>query len=282
MDVYEVRITKKELQSLPDAERILVLQFGHVCNELSFLNKLLLMVSDTKTEGLERKAMVAQAMIVIRLYIGKVFEAWRMLERDYFGSQLSRSLDTKLSPEGKSSLDALKVYFGKKNLLSSIRNDFSFHYWAEHLPKAMNACDDSREFQVILGETYANTLFKFSDEFVPRGMLEASGESEPEAAMDKVVEDLVSVGGKTIHFLAHGLVAVFENCLGKSWKDLEYTVHKIEPKKPLGNLSCLSFSGWRNGMSPNTSLNLTSRAGASRLVAPRFALRQLLTQTGKG
>jgi hypothetical protein len=231
VDVYEIKITKDQLQSLPDAERILVLQFGHVCNELSFLNKLLLMVSDTKTEGLEKKAMVAQAMIVVRLYIGKVFEAWRMLERDYFGSQLSRSLDTTLDSEGKNSLKALKIYFGRKNLLSSIRNDFSFHYWAEHLPKAMNAFDDSREFQLILSGPYANTLHKFSDEFVTVAMLEASGENDPQVAMDKVVGDLVSVGGKMINFLEHGLAAVFQNRLGKSWEDFEYTVHKIEPKE---------------------------------------------------
>lgn len=230
MDVYEIKITKAQLQSLPDTERVLVLQFGHVCNELSFLNKLLIMVSDTNTDGLEKTAMVAQGMIVIRLYIGKVFEAWRMLERDYFGSQLSKSRDKTLGAEGKSSLQAIKTYFGKKNLLSSIRNDFSFHYWAEHLPTAMKAFDESREFQLILGGAYANTLHRYSEEFVTVAMLEASGEKEAQAAMDRVVGDLVSVGGKMIDFIGHGLAAVFRNRLGKSWKDFEYSVHKIEPR----------------------------------------------------
>lgn len=233
MDVYEIKITKSQLQSLPEAERILVLQFGHVCNELSFLNKLLLMVSDTKTKGLEKKAMATQAMIVARLYIGKVFEAWRMIQRDYFGSQLSKTLDTELDEEGKKSLKALKSYFGKNNLLSCIRNDFSFHYWAEHLPKAMDAFDDSREFQLILGGAYANTLHNFSEEFVTVAMLQASGESEAQAAMDRVIGDLVSIGGKMIDFLGHGLAAVFQNRLGKSWEDFEYTVHKIEPKESI-------------------------------------------------
>lgn len=199
------------------------------------------MVSDTKAEGLEKKAMVAQAMIVIRLYIGKVFEAWRMLERDYFGSQLSRSLDTTLDAEGRKSLQALKTYFGRKNLLSSIRNDFSFHYWAEHLSRAMNAFDDSREFQLILGGAYANTLHKYSEEFVTVAMLDASGESEPQAAMDKVVGDLVFVGGRMIDFLGHGLAAVFHNRLGKSWEDFEYTVHRIEPKENIENFKVPFF-----------------------------------------
>lgn len=229
MDVYEIRISKKQLQSLPDAERVLVLQFGHVCNELSFLNKLLLIVSDTSSQGLKKKAMAAQAMIVIRLYAGKVFEAWKMIERDYFRSQLSKSLDANLSSGGKSALEALKTYFGRNNLLSSVRNDFSFHYWSEHLPEAMKAFDDSREFHLILGKTYANTLHAYSEDFVTVAMLQASGESEPQAAMDKVVGDLVFVGGKMIDFLGHGLAAVFENRLGKSWEDFEYTVYKIEP-----------------------------------------------------
>ena len=231
MDVYAIKITKSQLQSLPEAERILVLQFGHVCNELSFLNKLLLMVSDTETKGLEKKAMATQAMIVARLYIGKVFEAWKMIERDYFRSQLSKTLDTELDEEGKNSLKALKTYFGRNNLLSSIRNDFSFHYWAEHLPKAMNAFDESHEFQLILGGAYANTLHNFSEEFVTVAMLEASGENEAQAAMDKVIGDLVFVGGKMIDFLGHGLATVFQNRLGKSWEDFDYTVQKIEPKE---------------------------------------------------
>jgi len=231
MDVHEITITKSQLESLPDAERILVLQFGHVCNELSFLNKLLLMVSDTNTVGLENQAMVTQSMIVIRLYIGKVFEAWKMLDRDYFGNKLSKSLDKRLDQEGKNSLLALKRYFGRENLLSTIRNDFSFHYWADHLPKAMDAFDSSSEFQLILGQNYANTLFKFSDQFVTAGMLEASGRDAPRAAMDKVVGDLVSIGGKMIDFLGHGLAAVFENRLGKSWEDFGYKIHKIEPKE---------------------------------------------------
>ncbi len=233
MDVYDIKITKSQLQSLPEAERILVLQFGHVCNELSFLNKLLIVVSDTNTKGLEKKAMAAQSMIVVRLYIGKVFEAWRMIQRDYFGSRLSKTLDTELDEEGKKSLEALKTYFGRNNLLSSIRNNFSFHYWAEHLPKAMNAFGDSHEFQLILGGAYANTLHNFSEEFVTVAMLEASGEHQAQAAMDKVIGDLVSVGGKMIDFLGHGLAAVFQNRLGKSWEDFEYTVHKIEPKESI-------------------------------------------------
>ncbi len=51
------------------------MQLGHVCNELAFFNKLLLIVSDTNVDGVEERARATQAMIVTRLFIGKAAEA---------------------------------------------------------------------------------------------------------------------------------------------------------------------------------------------------------------
>ena len=229
MDICELKITKAELQTLTDFERILVLQFGHVCNELTFLSKLLIVVNDANATGLEKTAMDAQAMIVIRLYIGKLFEAWRMLERDYLRNQLSRSLV--IDPIGAASLQEMKAYFGRKNLLCGLRNNFSFHYSSKHLSKAMDAFDDSREFQLFCGETYTNTLHSYSEEFVTVSMLEASGEKTLKLAMNKIGEDLVFIGGKMIDFLGYSLAAIFEYRLGKSRHDLGASIHKIEPKE---------------------------------------------------
>ena len=229
MNVYDIRIPKKALQSLPDREQVLVLQFGHVCNELSFLNKLLTVVSDTESQGLKKKAMAAQSMIVVRLYIGKVFEAWKMIERDYFASQLCRSIDARLGPEGQKALEALKQYFGKSNLLSTVRNQFSFHYWSEHLPDAMNAFPDSHEFSLMLQKTYTNTLHTYAEDIATVAMLQATGERDAKAAMDRVVGDLIAVSGKMIDFLGSGLAAVLAEFLGKSWGDFEHTVHSVEP-----------------------------------------------------
>ncbi len=228
MDICEIKITKAELQTLTDFERTLVLQFGHVCNELTFLNKLLIVVNGANALGLEKTAMDMQTMIVIRLYVGKLFEAWQMLERDYLSNPLSRSLD--IEPRGAASLEAMKVYFGRKNLLCGLRNNFSFHYSSKHLSKAMDSFDDSREFQLFCGQTYANTLHSYSEEFVTVSMLEASGEKTLQLAMNKIGEDLVSIGGKMIDFLGYSLAAIFEYRLGKSRHDLESLIHKIEPK----------------------------------------------------
>lgn len=228
MDVHDIRIPKQQLERLPDAERVLVLQFGHVCNELSFLNKLLIIASDTTSQGIKKQVMAAQSMVVVRLYVGKVFEAWRMIERDYFASKLCQTLDAKLGPEGQSALESLKQYFGRTNLLATVRNDFSFHYWSEHLPDAMKAFPDSHEFHLLLQKTYTNTMHVYAEDLATVGMLQATGASDAQTAMDNVMGDLIRVGGKMIDFLGNGLAAVLSEFLGKSWDDFEYTVHSIE------------------------------------------------------
>ncbi len=86
MDIFTTRFSKRQINKLSPIERTLVFQLGHVCNELAFLHKLLPIVSDTEQEGVERTGATAQAMIVARIFVGKVFEAWLMLTKEYFGS----------------------------------------------------------------------------------------------------------------------------------------------------------------------------------------------------
>ena len=70
------------------------------------------MVSDPKLEGVEGKGMTVQSMIVARIFIGKVFESWLMLERHLFKTKLMLELDSLLSEEAKNTLSELKKYFG--------------------------------------------------------------------------------------------------------------------------------------------------------------------------
>jgi hypothetical protein len=246
MDVYDVKISKQHLQALPDNERLLVVQFGHAYNELSFLNKLLLMVSDTSTTGIERTTMVAQSMIVIRLYSGKVFEAWEMVRRDYLKNPVSRDYDKLLSSEGKSALQYAKTYFGGSNLLATIRNEFAFHYGRDHIDRVMSTFTDDWNSTLILGDAHANTLHRFSEDFAMVGMLVATDLDNPQEAMDKIVGDLSEAGGKLVEFFGHALAAVFERRLGKTWDDFVHTKHTVYPKAHLESFKIPFFLSVEN------------------------------------
>ena|SRR5215471_17521660 len=105
MEVYEIPISEKQLDSIPAEERIFFIQIGHLANELSTLNRLLLFVSNSNgATDLERRARNSQALLLVRLCSGKLFEGWQMLLRDYFGSKLSKEYDPLLDESGRNSL----------------------------------------------------------------------------------------------------------------------------------------------------------------------------------
>lgn len=223
MEVRDIKISKRQLQALPDMERVIVIQFGHICNELSFLNKLLLTVNHDVTEEIEQRVLNAQATIVIRLYIGKVFEGWRVVEDAYFKSQLSKTMDSALHSKGRESLDRLKQYFGRSNLMSTIRNKFSFHYLSEHIPETMADIEDDTELHFISSALSMNSLYSYSEDITILGILRLTDESNVRAALNKVVGDLAHVGGDMIIFLGDAVATVFFKHFGTYLDKYDHT-----------------------------------------------------------
>jgi len=219
MKISRIEIPKKKLMDIPEVERIFLIQLGHISNELNFLNKLLIFTGDTKKTGPERKAMTMQSLVIVRIFVGKLFESWKMLERDYFRAKLSVEYDRVLSVDGKSSLDYLKNYFKGKNLITSIRNKYSFHYDSDDFGDAVSSFDEDKKFELYLGENYSNTLHFFSEEIMTVGMLKLTGEKDVQKSMDKLIGELVAVSGKFIDFAGHALTSIFDKYLGESLND---------------------------------------------------------------
>lgn len=228
MKIYEIKLTRGQFLSLPENERPLFFQLGHVFNELSFLNKLLYMVSDPDLEGIERKGMTVQSMIVARIFTGKVFEAWLMLDKELFKKNLMLELSPHLPEEAIQSLKELKSYFGKNNLLSIIRNKFSFHYLSEHIEEVFNNTDNEKEYSLLLGSTDANTMHDYAEQIASFGMLQKTGEKSWQEAMDKIIGDLIKISGLLKSFIGHLSASIFHLRLGESWEDFNWVEHEID------------------------------------------------------
>ena len=233
MKVFVIKFSKQDLLKLSSDERSLVLQLGHVCNELAFLNKLLLVVSNFEREGVERTVATAQSMIVVRLYIGKVFEAWRMIGKQYFGSDLRGEFDHLLPEHVVQSLTKLKKTFGSKDLFAQLRNKFSFHYQSDHIDEVVDLLPDDYECRLISGGTYASTLYAFSEDVVTYGMLNKTDESSPQEAMEKVIGDLVSVSGVLIDYASSLLGVILESRLGVPLEHSAWEHHDVQVEADL-------------------------------------------------
>lgn len=250
MKVYEITLTKQQLLSLPEKERPLFFQLGHVFNEISFLNKLLIMVSHTEAAGLERKGMTVQSMIVARIFIGKAFEAWRMLEKELLKTKLMLDLDQHLPDEAKQALQYLKRYFGGTSLLATIRNKFSFHYLSEHIDEVMSAVPDEKEFKLVLGDSHANTLHDFAEEVVSFGMLQKTHAESAQGAMNNIIGDLAEISGNLLSFIGHLSAAMFHERLGRSWDAFAWKEYDIDPPKSLESFKIPFFLAVNDKVEP--------------------------------
>jgi hypothetical protein len=238
MKVYEIPISNQQLNLIPADERLFFIQIGHLANELSTLNKLLVFVSNTTgTTELERRARNSQALLLVRLCSGKLFEGWQMLQRDYFGSKLSKEYEGLLDESGKKSLAEIKRYFSKSNLIKDIRENFAFHYPSDDLRSQLQHTKNAGTLYIYLGKTHGNSFYSFAEVLVGSAMLSKVEGADPQQAMDAVFADPTNAIKWFLAFIGSCMIILVEKYFGttldalgtntieipntKKWKDVQ-------------------------------------------------------------
>ncbi|MEN6473073.1 MAG: hypothetical protein ABFD81_03590 [Syntrophaceae bacterium] len=221
MEIHKVTISKEQLSLLPEKDRVLFIQIGHLANELTILTKLLLYAhTDAKLDAI-RKAYTIQASVISRICIGKVFEGWRLLQSSLLASGLSHKYEAKLSPAGSEALRKLKKYFGKKNLISEIRNRFSFHNPSfKDVRDLLASIPEEAELTMYLGTQVANSNYYLSEEIISMAMLSYVESDSLEQAMKKMHKELSEVSGWLVDFCGHCMVAISEEHWSQCKEDL--------------------------------------------------------------
>ena len=215
MKVYEIPISRQQLDSIPADERLFFIQIGHLANELSTLNRLLLFASRTSgTTELERWARNSQALLLVRLCSGKLFEGWQMLQRDYFGSKLSKEYDRFLDESGKNSLTEIKRYFSKNNLIKDIRDNFAFHYPSDDLQNQLQRTENTGTLYIYLGYAHGNSFYSFADVLVGSAMLSKVQGADPEQAMDALFAEPINAIKWFLGFIGSCMIILVERYLG--------------------------------------------------------------------
>jgi len=234
MIIHKVTVSKKQLNLFPEKERVLFIQIGHLANELTTLTKLLIYAHADSNVDVVREAYTMQASVIARICIGKIFEGWRLLEGSLFASSLSRKYEAKLSNAGSEALNNLKKYFGKKNLISEIRNRFSFHNPSfKDIKDLLGSMPEEAELHLYLGTQHANSNYYLSEEIISRAMLNYVESDNLQQAMNRMHKELSEVSGWLVEFCGHCMVALAEEHWGQRKQNL--TVEEINVKSQ-GNI----------------------------------------------
>jgi len=193
MKILKINIPKSKLDTIPEIEQVFFIQLMQLLNELNILQKCVI-VSNNELESLttiEKRGQISQAQFFIRTAAGKLYEGWKMISKNFVGTQLSREYENLLSQKGKESLSELKVYFSdENNLVRLIRNKFAFHYDRKKIREEVKKIPQEALLEMYISEHRANCLYSLSDTIINWSILNSIDSSNPQRAMDLLIGEI--------------------------------------------------------------------------------------------
>lgn len=181
---------------IPDRERTLFLALGHAANEINAITKMLYWAAngpnDTAAEGHGRFTM---ELLLIRLLAGKLYESWELLRKKFFGTEISRSYEAALDSQAATSLNFLKVYFGKGNACRQIRNFFAFHYSPDDVTKVLPVFDEPLHLYMER-DAAPNNLYYCSEALLSEAMLMRLETDGTKMSLDELTGELFRVAAQ--------------------------------------------------------------------------------------
>ena len=196
MQLHHFTLTRAQLDSIPEDERVLLVLLAHAANELSVLTKLFHFASAGEGDApILVEARNAQSLVIGRLLTGKLYECWNLLQAGFFGTRISKKYVPQFDPEGREALDSLGRYFGRNNLIELIRNNFAFHFALDQIRAGYPTLVEGDNLDVYLSRTNANTLYAFAETIAGRAMLTAINPNDPKAAFDVLIHETSQVVG---------------------------------------------------------------------------------------
>jgi hypothetical protein len=213
------------LKRLAPEEQRLVVMAGHISNEISILQKILVACMNYRGKSaVAQDGYSTQNLVVAKVLGGKLLEAWQVLGRFYYGSQLSRRIGPELMEESRTAEAELKRYFSRENRLHKVRNTAAFHYSGDAVPDAIAALPDDLPLQIYLAEETGNSLYSFAEQPMFMEAFAESADESLQANFDEFIADTQRVGRDMAVFL--------QGCIAFIWERLAADVSLREEEVP--------------------------------------------------
>src|ERR1700736_1371840 len=129
IDVLRFGVTKEHLLKMTKEERTLFLLLGYASNQVNALWKLInILTNGAEDDPVKQRLEGAQTQIFVRLTIGAMREALKLVEKLFVQSPLGREFVPLLDQPASESLERLKKRFGKVDMFVVIRDSYAFHH----------------------------------------------------------------------------------------------------------------------------------------------------------
>jgi len=139
--------------------------------------------------------MVVQGLLLGRLLTGKLYEVWQLFGSAFFATKISAIYEPLFDKESQEAFLELKRYFGKSNLISTVRNKHAFHYSVEQIPAGFAKLVEDIPLDIYISEFNSNTMYAFADDILNTAMLESIVPGDHHKAMESYMEETSKVSG---------------------------------------------------------------------------------------
>lgn len=221
LDILRIPITKSDLLKMPVAERSLFLLLGHASNQVNALWKMVIIATNpTNRDPVEERVSGAQTQILVRLLIGVMREALKLVEKRFLGSPVGKQFVPLLDAQAGQALDRLKQRFKGPDMLVVIRDNFSFHHptmddmEAAFQQALRNQDDEAENWCIYMTPALLNAFFFVSDFVLVHGMANALKEDDVNEAHKKLLGELAPLANDLSEFTFGFAAAIFKKHFG--------------------------------------------------------------------
>lgn len=224
MILHKVLIGLKKLKSIPESERIFFVQLGIFLNELLVLHKLLHFSNNYNIDDkVVKRAQDAQSLFIARMLAEKLFEGWRLLQKNFFEGKISKKYEGLLNSQGKGCLKKLKLYFSRSNPIEKVRNSLTTHYFtsSEAIRDQIAKIPEQETFELYIGREEGNCLYHLSHVLITLAILDAVDKPDMKDAMMTFFKDLFQTAEWFIDFSQEFIIQFAMQYLEGNYEEVE-------------------------------------------------------------
>ena len=243
LDIYKFSLSKESLALLPESQRAFFVYAGHISNELNWLNRITLILQRTGAEATHLnetspstvnralfEANAAQSIIGCRLLTGKVGEASKFLDQNCLKAAWHKKIRRKFNLNGKKSwqlyckrhryLQKFKEgKTSKKEVISLMRNRFSFHYSKEGYAIAGKNNILSDPFILYISQITGTTLYMGSEHTMLKAFVDMLSPNQYKRSIDRWMSQTLKLTGAMINIFEQSIAELLDLYILKQTSD---------------------------------------------------------------
>ena len=210
MKVWSVKFKAEVLRTLPQEQQVFLVLLTRLLNDINVLSKAAIYASNgiENLEGVRKTAQRIVGLTFTRELAGKLYEGWRLLEKSYFGSGLSRRYACSLSHKAKDAERHIKNYFSRSGCrMKRIRHEHASHYLPSGVSQELTDVDPEEVLCMLVAEQ-GNSLYPFSEDIATKSILRLFDSDAQRAMRQMLGEVVIDVPGWFQDF-AYGVLTLF-------------------------------------------------------------------------